>query len=73
MVACLVFHTLLDCTPILQGLATPYLGNVISQNTAYVLVYSALTAAAAISVIVIKTIYKRWNEALQEAAYVETI
>ena len=73
MIACLIFHTLLDCTPILQGLATPYLGNVISQNVSYILVYSVLTAAAVLSVITIQTIYKRWNQALQEAAYVETV
>ena len=73
MIACLIFHTLLDCTPIINGMATPYLGNVISQNTAYVILYTILTAAAVLSVIIIKTIYKRWNEALQEAAYVETI
>jgi len=73
MVACLIFHTLLDCTPIIQGLATPYLGNVISLNTAYILIYAVLTVAAILAVIIIKTIYKRWNEALQEAAYVETI
>lgn len=73
MIACLVFHTILDSSAIIQGLSTPYLGNLISQNTAYVLLYGLLTAAAILSVITIKTIYKRWNEALQEAAYVETI
>ena len=73
MLACLIFHTLLDCTPIINGMATPYLGNVISQNTAYVILYTLLTAAAVLAVIIIKTIYKRWNQALQEAAYVETI
>lgn len=73
MVACLVFHTLLDSTVIISGLATPYLGNVLSQNTAYVLVYTLLTAAAVLSVIIIKTIYKRWNDALQEAAYGQAI
>lgn len=73
MIACLVFHTLLDCTPIIQGLATPYLGNVISPNTAYVLIYALLTAFSVLAVVIIKTIYKRWNQALQEAAYVETI
>lgn len=73
MIVCLIFHTLLDCTPIIQGLAMPYLGNVISLNTAYVLIYTLLTAAAIVAVVIIKTIYQRWNTALQEAAYVETI
>lgn len=73
MVGCLLFHTLLDCTPIIQGLATPYLGNVISENTAYVLVYTVLTAAAVLGILIIKTIYRRWNSALQEAAYAQGI
>lgn len=73
MIACLIFHTLLDSTPIIQGLATPYLGNVISLNTAYVLIYTILTLAAVLAVIIIKTVYKRWNQALQEAAYVQAI
>ena len=73
MIACLIFHTLLDCTPIIQGMATPYLGNVISLNTAYILTYTLLTAATVLAVIIIKTIYMRWNEALQEAAYVQAI
>lgn len=73
MIACLIFHTLLDSTTLINGLATPYLGNILSQNTAYVLLYAVLTAAAVLSVIVIKTVYRRWNEALQEAAYVEAI
>ncbi len=73
MIACLIFHTLLDSSIIIQGLATPYLGNILSQNTAYVLLYAVMTAAAILAVIIIKTIYKRWNDALQEAAYVETI
>ncbi|MBO7252903.1 MAG: YhfC family intramembrane metalloprotease, partial [Oscillospiraceae bacterium] len=46
MIACLIFHTLLDSIVILQGLATPYLGNVVSQNTAYVLIYALMTVAA---------------------------
>ena len=73
MIACLIFHTLLDCTPIIQGLAMPYLGNVISLSTAYVLIYALLTAAAIVAVVITKTIYQRWNTVLQEAAYVETI
>lgn len=73
MIACLIFHTLLDCTPVIQGLAMPYLGNVISLNTAYVLIYALLTAAAIVAVITIQTIYRRWNTALQETAYVEIL
>lgn len=73
MIFCLLFHTLLDSTVIINGLATPYLGNVISQNTAYLLIYTILTAAAIFAILVIKVIYQRWNNALQEAAYVQAI
>ena len=73
MVACLIFHTLLDCFPILNGLATPMLGNRISQTTAYVLIYTLLTAAAAVAIWIIRTIRLRWNAALQETHNDETI
>lgn len=68
LLVCLLFHTLLDCTPIVTGFATPALGNVISQTTAYVFVYILLTLAAGIAVWMIRTIRSRWNAALQEAA-----
>ena len=48
-------------SPVINGLATPYLGNVISQETAYVLVYGILTAVAAGAVVVIGKLYKKWN------------
>ena len=57
LVICLVIHTLLDgVSGIVSGLATPYLGSVISQNTSYVIVYVFLTAIAVASVIVIRKI-----------------
>lgn len=57
MVICLVIHTLLDgITGIVSGLATPYLGSVISQNTSYVIIYVFLTAVAVASIIVIRKI-----------------
>ena len=57
LVICLVIHTLLDgVSGIVSGLATPYLGSVISQNTSYVIVYMFLTAIAVASVIVIRKI-----------------
>lgn len=48
-------------SPVVNGLATPYLGNVISQETAYGLVYGILTAVAVGAVIVIGKLYKKWN------------
>lgn len=73
MIACLIFHTLLDSSVILNGMATPALGNILSQNTAYILIYTLLTAAAVLALYVIKTIRERWNAALQEADYVQTV
>ncbi len=48
-------------SPVVNGLATPYLGNVISQETAYVIVYSILTAVAVGAVVVIGKIGKKWK------------
>ena len=54
-----VAHFFVDfVSPVINGLATPYLGNVISQRTAYVLVYGVLTAVAAVSVAIIGKIRK---------------
>ncbi len=48
-------------SPVINGLATPYLGNVISEGTAYVLIYGILTAVAVGAVVVIGKIRKKWN------------
>ena len=48
-------------SPVINGLATPYLGNVISQGTAYVLIYGILTAVAVGAVVVIGKICKKWK------------
>lgn len=57
LIICLVIHTLLDgVSGIISGLATPYMGSVISQNTSYVIIYVFLTAVAIASVIVIRKI-----------------
>lgn len=48
-------------SPLVNGLATTYLGNVISQETAYVLVYGVLTAVAVGAVVVIGKICKKWK------------
>ena len=59
---CLALHTAADfVTPLLNGLATPYLGSVVSQNTAYVLVYLYLTAIAVGSVVFIIKMREEWN------------
>lgn len=58
---CLVAHTMIDfISPVVSGLATPYLGNVISQTTSYVIIYIFLTAVAIGSVVLIRKIKKNW-------------
>lgn len=57
-----VMHFLVDfVAPLINGLATPYLGNVISQGTAYVIIYMFLTVVAIGSIIVIVMIGKKWR------------
>lgn len=59
---CLALHFAADfVTPLLNGLSTPYLGNMISENTAYMLVYIYLTAIAAGSIVFICKLRKRWK------------
>lgn len=48
-------------SPLVSGLATPYLGNVISQETSYVIVYVILTAVGAGSVVLIRKICGKWK------------
>ena len=58
-----VMHFLVDfIAPLINGLATPYLGSVISEGTAYVIIYSFLTVVAVASFIVIVMIGKKWKE-----------
>lgn len=59
---CLLIHTLLDgVTGVVSGLASPYLGSVISQNASYVIIYVYLTAVAVASVFVIRKIKQSWS------------
>lgn len=69
ILVCLAMHTALDFSlPIINGMATDYLGNVISQNTAYILLYSLLTVFAIASVFIIIKIMKSWNNSAEETA-----
>jgi len=59
----LILHTILDCVSgLISGLSTPYMGNVISENTGYVLVYGFLTIMAAISVVIILKVKKEFKK-----------
>lgn len=58
-----VAHFLVDfIAPLINGLATPYLGSVISEGTAYVIIYSFLTVVAIASFVVIVMIGKKWKK-----------
>lgn len=57
----LALHTLLDSvSALLNGLSTPYMGEVISQNVAYVLVYGFLSVMTAVSVVIIVKVRKQF-------------
>lgn len=59
---CLLVHFAVDFVSVfVQGLTTDYLGNVISQTTAYIIIYSFMTAVAITSVVFIVKIRKKWN------------
>ncbi|MBQ5673549.1 MAG: hypothetical protein IIV45_00440, partial [Lachnospiraceae bacterium] len=58
-----LIHFCMDfVSPLINGMATEYLGKVITQNTAYVLIYSFLTLVTIGCVVIIVKISKRWKE-----------
>ncbi len=59
---CLAFHTLLDgVSGLVNGMSTEYMGNLLTQNTVYILIYIFLTAMAVISAVVIFRLSKVWK------------
>lgn len=62
---CVVLHCCMDfVAPLVNGMSTEYLGNIISTTTAYIIVYVFLTLVAVLAVILIKHIYKNWKKAV---------
>lgn len=57
---CLLFHTLIDTSAGISLLATDLGGNVLSQTTAYVIIYAILILAAGLSMNVLREIRRRW-------------
>ena len=55
---CLGIHTLLDLTAGISLL----IGNGLSQNSAYWIIYTILTLAAVLSVLIIRKIHRSWKE-----------
>lgn len=59
----LVIHTILDCVSgLISGLSTPYMGNVITENTGYVLIYGFLTIMAVVSLVIIVKVKKEFKK-----------
>lgn len=62
IVICILCHFAVDfIAPVMNGMATPYLGNVISANLSYVLAYAFLTIVGLVSVWSILRFKKKWN------------
>jgi len=60
---CVLYHFVMDSmVGIIGGLATPYLGSVVSQNVSYVITYVFLTAMAAVAVVAIVRIRAAWKD-----------
>ena len=60
---CVLYHFVMDSmVGIIGGLATPYLGSVISQNASYVITYIFLTAMAVVAVVTMRKIKVAWQE-----------
>lgn len=55
---CLGLHTLLDGT---AGISL-YIGKGLSQSAGYLIIYAILTAAAILSILILRTILRRWAE-----------
>ncbi len=67
IVICLGCHCLMDfVSPIVNGMATGYLGNRISQTTASIIVYLWLTIVAAVAIVAIFKIKKCWKESIEQ-------
>lgn len=58
---CLGIHTVIDLTTGISLLA----GTVLSQTTAYILIYAVLAAVAVASVLILKNIRSRWQDAAE--------
>ncbi|MBQ6885986.1 MAG: YhfC family intramembrane metalloprotease [Lachnospiraceae bacterium] len=62
---CVVCHFLIDfVSPVVNGLATVHLGNVLSVSAAYVIIYVFLTIVAIISILAIKKLKGKWESAV---------
>lgn len=59
---CVAVHFLMDfISPVVNGMATGYLGNRLSVGAAYSIIYIFLTDVAVVSIIVIKKLKRNWE------------
>lgn len=59
---CVLYHFIMDSmVGIIGGLATPYLGSLVSLNVSYVITYVFLTAMAAVAIVAIVKIRAAWK------------
>lgn len=58
-----LFHTLIDSTVVIQGFSTPYLGEVISKNTATFIIEGLITVVAVFALCGIIHLRKKWGAA----------
>ena len=65
---CLGIHTLIDLTAGISLLS----GTMLSQTAAYTLIYSILTASAAVSVVILRKLRRNWQEELSSEVSNET-
>ena len=71
---CLLCHTALDfVSAVISGMATDYLGNVITQNTAYWYIYIFLTLVALGAIVFLVIIRKKWKNEIEERPSIERI
>ncbi|MBE5884042.1 MAG: YhfC family intramembrane metalloprotease [Lachnospiraceae bacterium] len=64
IVICVLIHWMVDfVAPLVNGMATEYMGNMISANVSYVIVYSFLTVVAVASVLVTIWLKRKWTAA----------
>ena len=55
-IACLLIHTFIDMSTVINAMV----GSHLSQTTAYILIYTLLTAVAVASIFIVRRIHKSW-------------
>ena len=62
IVICTICHCIIDfVAPMINGMASEYMGNVLSTEVAYLVIYIFLTVVAVVSVFVIRTIKNKFD------------